>query len=69
MFLDGFYSRKRQGNRPQEIVKTLVTVESFIWPKICPLSVAYSQKNTIILEVAPHALKMWTGWMDGWMDG
>ena len=19
------------------------------------------------LEVAPHALKMWTGWMDGWM--
>ena len=20
------------------------------------------------LEVAPHALKMWTGWMDGWMS-
>ena len=19
------------------------------------------------LEVAPHALKMWTGWMDGWV--
>ena len=19
------------------------------------------------LEVAPYALKMWTGWMDGWM--
>ena len=26
-----------------------------------------SKKIPSKLEVAPHALKMWTGWMDGWM--
>ena len=35
--------------------------------KILTKSVTETIKIPSKLEVAPYALEMWTGWMDGWM--
>ena len=44
MYSGADFTQDKGKDRPQEIVKTLATGEGFIWLKIRPLSVAYSQK-------------------------